>query len=304
MSEFTIGQLKSFLESTVNHFSISGKMDRVINHPASLTETDETSVAFIRSELINRDLLRELRGLVVCPPQFYDKNLERAIASGELTKVEIDDTEIVFYLILNNFFSEERSKGIHKTSYVESGATIDEDVTVGPNSFIASSVNLGYGVQIGSNCSLRNCTIGAESVIQDGVRIGGEALGAVQKLTGEWVDRISSRRVVIGNNVRIEENTVIQRGFLRDTVLGHNIRVGPSCSIGNGVQIGDGTLIAQGVVICGSVSIGSNARIWGNSSVREGTKIGIGTVVGLGAVVLKDLADGEVHIGNPAKRLD
>jgi UDP-3-O-[3-hydroxymyristoyl] glucosamine N-acyltransferase len=240
----------------------------------------------------------------LCPPQLHDSNVEKAIAAGELTKVVIDDTEVIFYMILNHFFSEKLSEEIHESSYVESGAAINEGVTIGANSFVASSVKLEYGVRIGSNCTLRNCTVGAETTIQDGVRIGEDALGAVQKKNGEWVDRQSFGRVVVGRNVRIEANTVIYRGFLKDTILKNNIRVGSNCSIGNGVQIGEGTLIAFGVVICGSVSIGSNARIWGNSSMREGVNIGDKAVIGLGSVVLNDVRDGEVHVGNPSRRLE
>ena len=304
MSEFSIEQLKSFLDTIGLRYVVFGDTNRVCSGPSSLSDTSDKSVTFVRSVSIQRDFLIGLRGIVLCPPQLLDSNLENAISVGDLTKIEIDDTEVVFYLILNHFFSEKLPEGIHESSFVESGAVIGEGVTIGANSFVASSVNLEYGVRIGSNCTLRNCTVGAETTIQDGVRIGDEALGAVQKKNGEWVDRQSFGRVIIGRNVRIESNTVINRGFLADTILENNIRIGANCSIGNGVQIGEGTLIALGVVICGSVSIGSNARIWGNSSMREGVQIGNEAVVGLGSVVLNDVRDGEVHVGNPSRRLE
>lgn len=303
MSEFSVEQLKSFLDDTGINCVISGEMKRVFSHPASLSNADEGSLTFIRSAEVKLDLSVGLRGIILCPPKLHNSNIEKAIENGDLTKIVIDETEVVFYLILNHFFSERLPEAIHESSYVESGAAIDHGVTVGANSFVASSVSLEYGVRIGSNCTLRNCSVGAETIIQDGVRIGEEALGAVQRKNGEWIDRQSFGRVVIGRNVRIEANTVIYRGFLTDTIVNNNIRIGSNCSIGNGVQIGEGTLIALGVVICGSVSIGSNARIWGNSSMREGITIGNQAVVGLGAVVLNDVKDGDVHVGNPSKRL-
>ena len=303
MSEFNVHQLINFLQSIQIEFIVQGNLDRIFTHPSSYLDTNEKSISFIRSGSIKVQSPTKFYGVLLCPPLPHNEEFEGSLRIGDSTIFLLDNTEIVFYQVLNHFFSQMSPRGFHKLSSVEIGSILESGVSIGPFSHISANVKLGVDVSIGSNCTLRNCTIGDGSVIADGVKIGGEALGALQDLTGKWIDRPSFGKVLIGRNVRIEENSVIQRGFLQNTVLQDNIRVGPNSWIGNGVHIEEGTLIGQGVVIAGSVRVGSNSRIWGNSSVREGVKIGTSVVVGLGSVVLKDIPDREVHVGNPSRLL-
>ena len=51
----------------------------------------------------------------------------------------------------------------------------------------------------------------------------------------------------------------------------------------------------------GSSSTGTQTLISGNSTIRDGRHIGNKAVVGMGSVVVKNVADGTVVKGNPAK---
>ena len=51
----------------------------------------------------------------------------------------------------------------------------------------------------------------------------------------------------------------------------------------------------------GSSSTGNQAFISGNSTIRDGRHIGTKSIVGMGAVVVKDVEDGGLVKGNPAK---
>ena len=62
-------------------------------------------------------------------------------------------------------------------------------------------------------------------------------------------------------------------------------------------------MIVAGSVICGSVKIGKNCFIGANSTVKEHLTIGNNVVIGMGSVVTKDIPDGEIWAGNPAKFL-
>ncbi len=68
-------------------------------------------------------------------------------------------------------------------------------------------------------------------------------------------------------------------------------------------QIGDFAHIAPGAVLAGNVSIGESSFVGANAVVKQGVKVGKNVIVGAGSVVLKDIGDGEVWVGNPAKRL-
>lgn len=72
--------------------------------------------------------------------------------------------------------------------------------------------------------------------------------------------------------------------------------------------IGDFVTFAPGVCCNGRVHIDDYAYIGTNAVIREGSpdkplRIGKGAVVGMGAVVTKDVPDGAIVIGNPARRM-
>jgi acetyltransferase-like isoleucine patch superfamily enzyme len=50
-------------------------------------------------------------------------------------------------------------------------------------------------------------------------------------------------------------------------------------------------------------TIKRGARIGANSTILPGVTIGEGAIVGSGAVVTKDVPDGAVAVGNPARKL-
>jgi len=305
MTDFSAADTVSLLCPQGQKITIQGLASRVWNHARPISDTDLSSLSFIRGTSVVTDAeLKLLRGVVLVPIQFMRNRPDLAFSKEEVTFIETEEPEAAFFLALNQFLVRRAKSEIHPSSVIEESSEIAGDVAIGPLTYIGSSVVLGQGVRIGAGCTLRNCSIGDFTVIQDGVRIGGDALGVVKDGKGEWIDRPSLSRVVIGERSRIEDNTVIQCGFMQDTHVAENVRIGPNSCIGNGVSVGAGSLIAQGVVIAGSVSIGINTRLWGNSSVREGVKIGDNTVIGMGSVVLVSLPANGLYVGNPAKLLD
>jgi UDP-3-O-[3-hydroxymyristoyl] glucosamine N-acyltransferase len=91
-------------------------------------------------------------------------------------------------------------------------------------------------------------------------------------------------------------------GTLNDTWIQQNTRIVPLTCIGHGVKIGKSCFISQGVTIAGSSIIGDYSKIWGNSSIYDSIKVGQNCVIGMGAVITKYIPNGEVWVGNPAKK--
>lgn len=85
--------------------------------------------------------------------------------------------------------------------------------------------------------------------------------------------------VALGKYCFIDRNVTIGH----DSVLGDFVSVYPSASISGNVTIQD------------EVTIGTGARI------LQGLTIGEGAFVGAGAVVTKDVAAGQIVVGNPAR---
>jgi sugar O-acyltransferase (sialic acid O-acetyltransferase NeuD family) len=100
--------------------------------------------------------------------------------------------------------------------------------------------------------------------------------------------------------------------FCSNTMVTSNAVVGRffQCNIYSYVAhdcvIGDYVTFAPGVRCNGRVHVGDFAYLGTNAVIREGggdkpLRIGRGAVVGMGAVVTKDVPDGAVVVGNPAR---
>lgn len=85
------------------------------------------------------------------------------------------------------------------------------------------------------------------------------------------------------------------------TRIGAGVILNTRCVVDHDNQIGDCTHVAPGAVVCGFVTIGHEAWIGAGAVVRDHLSIGHHVMVGAGAVVLKNVADGQMVYGNPAR---
>jgi sugar O-acyltransferase (sialic acid O-acetyltransferase NeuD family) len=87
------------------------------------------------------------------------------------------------------------------------------------------------------------------------------------------------------------------------TVLGRGCLINRSCSVGHHVTFEDWVSTGPGVVIAGRCRIESGAFLGAGAVLGPDVNVGPGAVVGAGAVVIRDVAGGDVVVGNPARRL-
>ena len=149
--------------------------------------------------------------------------------------------------------------------------TIAGDVILGQDVFLAQFVNL-YGCSIGDYSR-----IGTFVEIQKGVHIGSNCKIQSHSFICEGV-RIKNR-VFIGHGV-----TFINDKLPKTTNL-------------------DGTIKRNGDWTCTETTIEDEASIGSGSTILCGINIGRGAVIGAGSVVTKNIPDGQVWVGNPAKPL-
>jgi acetyltransferase-like isoleucine patch superfamily enzyme len=145
-----------------------------------------------------------------------------------------------------------------------------------------------------------------------------------------YINGWSTGGVRLGDDVRIREGAWIQATSVLDQpgvglTIGAETYVGPRAlfGAGGGITIGrrvlfgaavhllaenhamdnpDVPIQSQGVTRAG-ITIGDDAWIGNGVIVLDGVTIGRGAVVGAGSVVTRDVADGAVVVGNPARQI-
>ena len=147
-------------------------------------------------------------------------------------------------------------------------------------------------------------SIGQRVRIGPGSRVGFDGFGYERNEDGTWEHFPHRGRVIIGDDVEIGANTCIDRGTLGDTVIGNGTKIDNLVHIAHNAVIGEDCIIVCLVCIAGGVRIGDNSWIAPGSIIRDGIKIGKGVVVGMGAIVTKDVRDGVIVIGNPAREME
>jgi acetyltransferase-like isoleucine patch superfamily enzyme len=172
--------------------------------------------------------------------------------------------------------------------------------------------------------------IGKNSVVQENVMLGsleGEKLeigeGALIRSGTVIYSHVKiGKKLRTGHNVLIRENTMIGDNVLVGTnsVIDGDCRIGDNIKIQTGAYITRFTTIENGAFI-GPFSVTTNdkymeyggklegpiikrgAKIGANATIMPGVVIGEKAIVGAGAVVTKNVAPGDIVIGNPAKSM-
>jgi len=86
-----------------------------------------------------------------------------------------------------------------------------------------------------------------------------------------------------------------------DVSMGEACIINTASSVDHEVVLGNGVHVAPGATLAGCVSVGDYSLIGVGTVVLPRIKIGADVIVGAGAVVTKDVPDGMVMFGNPAK---
>ncbi len=294
MNSFIVSDALRVLENERVKFYFTGNDSLLITHPRSFDLADNNCVCFSRNDSI--DLPEKIpEALIILKENHPLDNI-----SGTILLVENPD---LCFCIVASLLLEKAKPGCHETAVISTHAKVEKEVSIGAFTFIGDNVHILDGVSIGSSCVVDNAVIGRNTTILSGVKIGSPGLGSNKDIKGQWHDFPHFGRVIIGDNVVIQDNTVVNRGNLNDTIIKNGVRIGPLCWIAHGVCIGRDAFLAQGVTVAGSVNVDENSLVWGNASIRDGITIGKGSEIGMGSVVTKDIPGGETWAGNPAKFL-
>jgi UDP-3-O-[3-hydroxymyristoyl] glucosamine N-acyltransferase len=207
---------------------------------------------------------------------------------------------------------EEGFASVHPTARlepgvrVEPGAVIGREAHVGRGTTVAAGALVGYRVAVGRDCyigpgaTVVHALLGNGVLIHAGVRIGQDGFGFAMGPDGHLkVPQIG--RVIIQDDVEIGANTSIDRGALKDTVIGEGSKIDNLVQIGHNVVMGRGCVIVGQTGISGSVELGDFVVMGGQSGAVGHVKVGSGAQIAGGSHVKDDVPPGARMGGTPAR---
>lgn len=156
-----------------------------------------------------------------------------------------------------------------------------------------------YGIQILHEVPVSGPFVfyGDNVKIKNGTVIGGDGFSYKRQEDETLKHGEHEYGVVLGDDVHIGSNCVIDRGSWRDTVIQKGCKLDNLCHISHNVIIEPHSLLCAGVIVGGSTIIGSHCDIWMGAKIFQHIHIGDGAIIGAGSIVMKDVPAGQKVIG-------
>ena len=294
--------MKKYFDVAVEKY-VANKKFRVVR-PASLANPKDNAVMFIMKEYFDSvSVLYKVNDCLIFWPE-EEKVPEEIENRNAIKKCENPHLEYCkFYRDNKITYLPKKVDGEYiDGSFIAKHAVIGSNVCIMPGAYIGEEVCIGDNAYIGAGVKLvGEVSIGNNVVIRENTIIGADGLSTDRDADGKAATMPQFGKVVLEDDVQIGANTVIARGAIDETIIKRGSKIDNSCFISHNVHIGEDSFVVGETIMFGSSKLGDMAFISGNSTVRNGIAIGNRATVGMGAVVVKNVEDGAIVKGNPAR---
>jgi UDP-3-O-[3-hydroxymyristoyl] glucosamine N-acyltransferase len=296
---------------------LEGSPDVEIRGVAGIEQAEPGQITF----LANRryfPLLKTTRASAVLIEEGV--SIEREPHLPMLAALRSPNPYLAFAHALELFYQPPRyAPGIHPTAVIAKSARIgggahigpfcfvDEDVELGRNAVLHSSVTIYRGAVIGddffghAHAVIREfCRIGNRVILQNGVIIGGDGLGFAKQKDGSWYKMAQSGPAVLEDDVEIQANSCVDRATVGETRIGHGAKLDDLVLIGHASQVGANSMICGQTGLAGSTKIGKGCILAGQVGSSGHLTVGDGAVITAGSGIPGDVPPGAIHSGKPA----
>ncbi|HYB09077.1 MAG TPA: UDP-3-O-(3-hydroxymyristoyl)glucosamine N-acyltransferase [Alphaproteobacteria bacterium] len=226
------------------------------------------------------------------------------------------------------------ARGVDKMAVVAAGATLGEDVSIGPFCYVGANAKIGDRTIL-----MANVTVGAEAIIghsclfHAGVRIGervavgnrviihhnasigadgfsfvtpepgsvesAKATGNVEGTNREIVRVNSIGTVMLGDDVEVGACSAIDRGTVSATRVGRNTKIDDLVLVGHNCVIGENCMLCGQVGIAGSSVIEDRVVLGGQAGVADHVVIGSDSVIAGGTLIGHNVPPKSILMGYP-----
>jgi UDP-3-O-[3-hydroxymyristoyl] glucosamine N-acyltransferase len=179
-------------------------------------------------------------------------------------------------------------------------AEVGSGTVIGPSAVLGPDVRIGRDCAIGANTTIVHALIGDRVIIHPGCAIGQDGFGFARGPRGAHkIPQLG--RVIIQDDVEIGANSTIDRGAIRDTVIGEGTKIDNLVQIAHNVSIGRHCLLAALVGISGSATLEDGVIMGGQVGVADHLTIGTGVMIAAQSGVMHNIPAGERWGGSPAR---
>ena len=278
--------------------------DFTVTKPASLNHPADNAVIFVTPEHIQEvSVLGEVRDCLV----FWPKGAEVPETLRKRHAVVPCNSPRMEYcrFFRDNGISDKPGREPVEMiggAYISPKAKIGRDVTVMPGAYISGECEIGDCCYIGCGVKLMGkVLIGKSVIIRENSVIGAVSLSTNREPDGTPVTMPQFGYVVLEDHVQIGANVVVSRGAIDETRICRYAKLSNASFVAHNCYVGENSFVVGNAIMMGSSSMGKNSLLSGNSSVMNAIHIGDNALVGMGSVVVKNVPDGTVVKGNPAR---
>ncbi len=305
------------LITDISHIA-DNSMDLIIDSIAVLNEAQQGQISFFDNVKYKNDFLNSKaqfcivnqrymsdapEGMIVIPS--HDPYRLYALCASYLY------TDItILGCHSSEYYQDSYGARIHNTAILEDnvqtafGVVIEAGVHIGKNTIIKANSVIGVGVHIGRHCfidsnvSVSHSLVGDKVVVLAGAKIGQDGFGFAMGVTHQSVPQLG--RVIIQDTVTIGANTCVDRGTIKDTIIGEGTCIDNMVQVAHNVVMGVHCIVAGNTSIAGSVTFGDYVACGGHSCVAGHLTINNHARISGGTAVIRDVATGQTVAGNPA----
>ncbi len=293
---------------------VEGDPDVYVERPARIEEGTAGSLTFLANPKYEEHIYKTEASVVLVGEDFKPK---LPIAA---TLIKVGNVYEAMAQLVSHFDQKpEVSPGIAATAKIGDRVSIGEDVSIGDYVVVGDDVSIGSGCQLhpfvyigngsglGSDCLIHGgvqihhgCQLGDRVRIHANAVIGSDGFGYVKGQDGKFKKIQQIGDVIIGNDVEIGANVVVDRASLGSTIIRDGVKLDNLIQIAHNVDVGENSAIAAQTGIAGSTQIGPDCLIGGQVGIVGHVKVGAGTEIQAQSGIASDIEPGSRLYGSPA----
>lgn len=311
----TLESLGLLLKAEVR--KLGADADRILTGVAALDAAGPADISFFEHRRYTDDLLATQAGACLVTER------HAALVPNGTAALVVKNPQHAFVTVARHLFASalrpspvfgaeglSHAAHIHPTARLEDNVTVEPGAVIGPqaqigsgtlvgaNAVIGSAVTIGRDCSIGPGASLLHCHLGNRVIIHPGARLGQDGFGYQGTAKGH-VKIPQVGRVIVQDDAEIGAGTTIDRGGIRDTVIGEGTKIDNLVQVGHNVIVGRHCIIVSRVCLAGSVTLGDFVVLGGAVLVNNHLTIGDGAQIAATSLVHEDVPPGAVMGGWP-----